>query len=84
MAVPTEAGNSLSFDAPRALFDEPGLAWSEVDLSRYDATPDGQRPGRPARRVGSRAALDRGGAAARAGTCTPPAALTASISRSCR
>ena len=25
------------------LFDEPGLAWSGVDLTRYDVTPDGQR-----------------------------------------
>jgi serine/threonine protein kinase/dipeptidyl aminopeptidase/acylaminoacyl peptidase len=43
MAVPIEPGPALSFGTPRALFDEPGLAWSKVDLRRYDVTADGQR-----------------------------------------
>ena len=43
MAVPNEAGTTLAFGTPRALFDEPGLASSAVELSRYDVTADGQR-----------------------------------------
>ena len=43
MAVPIDPGPALSFGTPRALFDEAGLAWSKVDLRRYDVTPDGQR-----------------------------------------
>ena len=43
MAVPIEVGTTLAFGTPRALFDEPGLASSAVDLSRYDVTADGQR-----------------------------------------
>ena len=43
MAVPIELGATLTAGRPQALFDEPGLAWSDADLSRYDVTPDGQR-----------------------------------------
>ncbi len=43
MAVPIEAGTTLTAGRPQVLFDEPGLAWSGVDLTRYDVTPDGQR-----------------------------------------
>ena len=43
MAVPIEAGASLTAGRPQVLFEEPGLSWSSVDLSRYDVTPDGQR-----------------------------------------
>ena len=43
MAVPIEVGVTLTAGRPQALFEEPGLGWSDVDLSRYDVTPDGQR-----------------------------------------
>jgi eukaryotic-like serine/threonine-protein kinase len=44
MAVPIEAtADTIAFGRPHALFEEPGLAWSGVDLTRYDVTADGRR-----------------------------------------
>jgi dipeptidyl aminopeptidase/acylaminoacyl peptidase len=43
MAVPVDPGGELTIGAPRLLFEEPALAWSNADIARYDVTPDGQR-----------------------------------------
>jgi serine/threonine-protein kinase len=43
MAASLEPGASLTIDTPRMLFEEPALAWSSADLTRYDVTADGQR-----------------------------------------
>jgi len=43
MAVPVDTTRGLTIGTPRALFDHQGFAWSDVDLTRYDVTTDGQR-----------------------------------------
>ena len=43
MAVAIDPGEPLAIEPPHMLFEEPALAWSGADLTRYDVTADGQR-----------------------------------------
>lgn len=43
MAVPITSAPAIDIGVPRVLFDEPALAWSQIDFFRFDVTADGER-----------------------------------------